>query len=156
MDVRTWPLLIDSDDIPKRKLTKAFRETNADNVCYIDFSVSTTGVLAGIRVRHRDVTIKQPLKTFFHSFGCVFFFAQMTHASTRALCHSVKRQCELYPSRDIALCLDPYSGLGFVLWCLSSVYSGHRSVLIPPAEVELNPALWLSIVSQFKGKQTSL
>ena len=80
----------------------------------------------------------------------------MTHASTRALCHSVKRQCELYPSRDIALCLDPYSGLGFVLWCLSSVYSGHRSVLIPPAEVELNPALWLSIVSQYKGASLNI
>ena len=76
----------------------------------------------------------------------------MSHASASALCRSMKLQCELYPSREVALCLDPYSGLGFVLWCLSSVYSGHHSVLIAPAEVESTPALWLSIVSQHKGE----
>ena len=43
--------------------------------------------------------------------------------------------CELYPSRVVALCLDPYCGLGFALWVLSSVYSGHQSILIPPSEV---------------------
>lgn len=44
---------------------------------------------------------------------------QMSHAAATALCRSQKLQCELYPSRDVALCLDPYSGLGLVLWCLS-------------------------------------
>lgn len=63
----------------------------------------------------------------------------------------MKLQCELYPSRDVCLCLDPYNGLGFVLWCLSSVYSGHHSYLIPPSEVDLNPVTWLSVVSQYKG-----
>lgn len=43
----------------------------------------------------------------------------MSHAAATALCRAQKLQCELYPSRDVALCLDPYSGLGFVLWCLS-------------------------------------
>ena len=33
----------------------------------------------------------------------------------------------------MALCLDPYCGLGFALWCLSSVYSGHHTILIPPS-----------------------
>jgi hypothetical protein len=32
-----------------------------------------------------------------------------------------------------------------------SVYSGHHSLLIPPAEVELSPALWLTVVSQYKS-----
>jgi len=35
--------------------------------------------------------------------------------------------------------------------CCVSVYSGHHSLLIPPAEVEQNPALWLTIVSQHRG-----
>lgn len=47
----------------------------------------------------------------------VFLF-QMSHAATSALCRSIKLQCELYPSRQIAICLDPYCGLGFALWCL--------------------------------------
>lgn len=42
----------------------------------------------------------------------------MSHAATSALCRSIKLQCELYPSRQIAICLDPYCGLGFALWCL--------------------------------------
>jgi hypothetical protein len=56
------------------------------------FSVSTTGMLAGIK---------------------------MSHAAVTSLCRSMKLACELYPSRHIALCLDPYCGLGFALWCLS-------------------------------------
>lgn len=43
---------------------------------------------------------------------------QMTHNAVGAFCRSVKLQCELYPSREVAICLDPYCGLGFVLWCL--------------------------------------
>ena len=54
----------------------------------------------------------------------------------------------MYPSRHVALCLDPYCGLGFALWCLSSVYSGHHTILIPPSEVEANPALWLTAGTQ--------
>lgn len=56
--------------------------------------------------------------------------------------------------RHVALCLDPYCGLGFALWCLSSVYSGHHTILIPPAEVEANPAVWLTAVSQYKVRDT--
>lgn len=35
-----------------------------------------------------------------------------------------------------------------------SVYSGHHSILIPPSEVELNPSIWLTIVSQHKVRDT--
>ena len=77
----------------------------------------------------------------------------MSHASASATCRSQKLACELYPSRVVCLCLDPYCGLGFVLWVLSSVYSGHQSILIPPAEIEANPALWLTALSQYKGRR---
>jgi len=127
VDLKSWPTLLDTDDLPKRKLAAVYRAPTAEMLCYLDFSVSTTGMLAGIK---------------------------MSHAGASALCRSMKIQCELYPSRDVCLCLDPYSGLGFALWVLSSVYSGHHSILIPPAEVEINPALWLSQVSQFKVRDT--
>ena len=51
-----------------------------------------------------------------------------------------KVACELYPSRVVALCLDPYCGLGLALWVLSSIYSGHQSILIPPGEVSIAAA----------------
>ena len=92
MDVRAWPPTLDTDDMPKKKLANFYRAPTAEMLAYLDFSVSTTGMLAGIK---------------------------MSHAATTALCRSMKQACELYPSRHVALCLDPYCGLGFALWCLS-------------------------------------
>lgn len=37
---------------------------------------------------------------------------------------------------------------------LGSVYSGHQSILIPPVELESNPALWLLAVSQLRVRDT--
>lgn len=130
VDAKAWPTILDVDDVPsssKRKTEMDNLEHKPTDVCYLDFSVSTTGQLAGIK---------------------------MSASGAAALCRSLKVACELYPSRHITLCLDPYCGLGFSLWCLSSVYSGHHSVLIPPSEVEQNPALWLTIVSQHKVRDT--
>jgi hypothetical protein len=79
---------------------------------------------------------------------------RVTHACSTAICRAIKLSCELYPSREVVLCLDPYSGLGFVLWCLNSVYSGHHSLLVPPCEVELNPCIWLATVSNYKVRDT--
>jgi len=127
IDIKSWPLTLDTDDLTKKKLPGVYRAPTAEMLAYLDFSVSTTGMLAGIK---------------------------MSHASTTALCRAMKLQCELYPSRHVALCLDPYCGLGFALWCLSSVYSGHHTILIPPSEVETNPAVWLTAVSQYKVRDT--
>ncbi|KHN79066.1 Disco-interacting protein 2 -like protein C [Toxocara canis] len=130
VDAKAWPTILDVDDVPsssKRRAEMDNLERKPTDMCYLDFSVSTTGQLAGI---------------------------MMSASGAAALCRSLKVACELYPSRHITLCLDPYCGLGFSLWCLSSVYSGHHSVLIPPSEVEQNPALWLTAVSQHKVRDT--
>ncbi|XP_062458941.1 disco-interacting protein 2 homolog A isoform X4 [Pezoporus occidentalis] len=127
VDIKTWPTILDTDDMPKKKLAGIFRPASPDMLAYLDFSVSTTGILAGVK---------------------------MSHAATSALCRSIKLQCELYPSRQIAICLDPYCGLGFALWCLCSVYSGHQSILVPPLELESNVSVWLSAVSQYKVRVT--
>uniref|UniRef100_A0AAR2IUT3 DMAP1-binding domain-containing protein n=1 Tax=Pygocentrus nattereri TaxID=42514 RepID=A0AAR2IUT3_PYGNA len=127
VDLRSWPPVLDTDDLPKRRSPLLYKPSDPESLTYLDFSVSTTGMLAGVK---------------------------MSHSATSALCRSIKLQCELYPSREVAVCLDPYCGLGFVVWCLCSVYAGHQSVLIPPAELEVNPALWLLSVSQFKVRDT--
>lgn len=127
VEIKSWPPTLDTDDLPKRKLSNAYKAPTPEMIAYLDFSVSTTGMLAGIKISHVGLT---------------------------SLCRSMKIACELYASRHIALCLDPYCGLGFVLWCISSVYSGHHTILIPPSEVELNPAVWLTAVSQFKVRDT--
>ncbi|XP_073502846.1 disco-interacting protein 2 homolog A isoform X2 [Phyllobates terribilis] len=127
VDIKTWPTIMDTEDMPKKKLVRVFRPASPDTLAYLDFSVSTTGILAGVK---------------------------MSHSACSALCRSIKLQCELYPSRQIAICLDPYCGLGFALWCLCSVYSGHQSILVPPLELETNASLWLSAVSQYKVRVT--
>ncbi|CAL8265836.1 unnamed protein product [Lota lota] len=127
VDVKSWPMVLDTDDLPRKKTPQLYKPPTPEMLAYLDFSVSTTGILAGVK---------------------------MSHAATSALCRSIKLQCELYPSRQIAICLDPYCGLGFALWCLCSVYSGHQSILVPPLELETNASLWLSAVSQYKVRVT--
>ncbi|XP_018420128.1 PREDICTED: disco-interacting protein 2 homolog A isoform X5 [Nanorana parkeri] len=127
VDIKTWPTILDTEDMPKKKIARVFRPTSPETLAYLDFSVSTTGILAGVK---------------------------MSHSACSALCRSIKLQCELYPSRQIAICLDPYCGLGFALWCLCSIYSGHQSILVPPLELESNASLWLSAVSQYKVRVT--
>ncbi|XP_013910451.1 PREDICTED: disco-interacting protein 2 homolog B-like [Thamnophis sirtalis] len=127
VDVKTWPTIIDTDDLPRKRLPQVYKPPTPEMLAYLDFSVSTTGMLTGVK---------------------------MSHASVSALCRAIKLQCELYSTRQIAICLDPYCGLGFALWCLCSVYSGHQSILIPPMELESNLFLWLSTVSQYKIRDT--
>nr|XP_046207509.1 disco-interacting protein 2 homolog A isoform X5 [Oncorhynchus gorbuscha] len=127
VDVKSWPMVLDTDDLPRMKRLQIYKPPTPEMLAYLDFSVSTMGILAGVK---------------------------MSHAATSALCRSIKLQCELYPSRQIAICLDPYCGLGFALWCLSSVYSGHQSILVPPLELDSNVSLWLSAVSQYKVRIT--
>ncbi|KAK8393475.1 hypothetical protein O3P69_006655 [Scylla paramamosain] len=124
---KKWPPILDTDDLPKKRLPSIYKAPTPEMIAYLDFSVSTTGMLAGIK---------------------------MSHGAATSLCLSMKVACELYPSRVVALCLDPYCGLGLALWVLSSIYSGHQSILIPPGEVEVNPSLWLSAVSQYKVRDT--
>ncbi|XP_054887321.1 disco-interacting protein 2 homolog A isoform X11 [Poeciliopsis prolifica] len=127
VDIKSWPTVMDTDDLPRKKCPQTYKPPTPEMLAYLDFSVSTTGILAGVK---------------------------MSHSATSALCRSIKLQCELYPSRQIAICLDPYCGLGLALWCLCSVYSGHQSILVPPLELESNASLWLSAVSQYKVRVT--
>ncbi|XP_067871074.1 disco-interacting protein 2 homolog C isoform X2 [Heterodontus francisci] len=160
VDVRTWPPVLDTDDLPKRRPAQIYKPSNPDTLAYLDFSVSTTGMLAGVKKNYcwevEDSYTGAPgiYTQALPSISINQFTHNMSHAATSALCRSIKLQCELYPSREVAICLDPYCGLGFVLWCLCSVYSGHQSILIPPSELEINPSLWLLAVSQYKVRDT--
>ena len=52
VDIKTWPTILDTDDMPKKKLANIFRPTSPDMLAYLDFSVSTTGILAGVKVKY--------------------------------------------------------------------------------------------------------
>jgi hypothetical protein len=50
VDAKTWPTLLDTDETSKKKLTGIYRAPTPEMLCYLDFSVSTTGMLAGVKV----------------------------------------------------------------------------------------------------------
>ena len=45
-----WPHLLNTDDPPKKKLLRPYNPPTAELLAYVDFSVSTTGVLTGVKV----------------------------------------------------------------------------------------------------------
>ncbi len=49
---------------------------------------------------------------------------------------------------------DANTNVNVVYLCVCSVYAGQQSVLISPMDLEVNPALWLQSVSQFKVRDT--
>ncbi|XP_008591894.1 PREDICTED: disco-interacting protein 2 homolog C-like, partial [Galeopterus variegatus] len=107
VDVRTWPLILDTDDLPKKRPAQIYKPSNPDTLAYLDFSVSTTGMLAGVK--------------------CLIHIK-----------HSVYQYVPAKLKNSV----------------FQLVYSGHQSVLIPPSELETNPALWLLAVSQYKVRDT--
>jgi len=50
VEPKAWPPFFDTDDLPKKKLHNLLRVESPEELCYIDFSVSTTGMLTGAKV----------------------------------------------------------------------------------------------------------
>ncbi len=50
-DFKTIPPLMVTDDLPKKKIEKYYKPPTPELIAYLDFSVSTTGVLSGVKVR---------------------------------------------------------------------------------------------------------
>uniref|UniRef100_A0A8R1E1A1 DMAP_binding domain-containing protein n=1 Tax=Caenorhabditis japonica TaxID=281687 RepID=A0A8R1E1A1_CAEJA len=134
IDSNAWPMILDLEDAPsswRRKPNNNCDTTTSgssgaaskEEICYLDFSINSSGQLQG---------------------------SSMSEAAAIAVCKSIKVSSELYPSRHVVVCAPPYSGISLALWCLSSVYSGHHTTLIPPAEVEQQPSLFLTTLSNLK------
>lgn len=50
VDIKSWPTVVEIDDAPKKKLVHPYRAPTAEMIAYLDFSVSTTGILSGVKV----------------------------------------------------------------------------------------------------------
>uniref|UniRef100_A0A8C0PEQ5 Disco interacting B n=1 Tax=Canis lupus familiaris TaxID=9615 RepID=A0A8C0PEQ5_CANLF len=51
VDVKTWPTIIDTDDLPRKRLPQLYKPPTPEMLAYLDFSVSTTGMLTGVKTR---------------------------------------------------------------------------------------------------------
>uniref|UniRef100_A0A8C4QYM6 Uncharacterized protein n=1 Tax=Eptatretus burgeri TaxID=7764 RepID=A0A8C4QYM6_EPTBU len=50
LDIKSLPPLIDTDDLPKRKLSHIYKPPTSEMLAYVDFGVSMHGVLTGLNV----------------------------------------------------------------------------------------------------------
>lgn len=53
---KKWPTILDTDELPKKKLPGIYKVPTPEMIAYLDFSVSTTGMLAGIKMSHAGAT----------------------------------------------------------------------------------------------------
>ena len=51
LDLKTLPPILETDDLSKKKLERVYKAPTAELIAYLDFSVSTTGVLSGVKVQ---------------------------------------------------------------------------------------------------------
>ncbi|KAI6647487.1 Disco-interacting protein 2 A [Oopsacas minuta] len=126
-ELRTWPPLLDIEDIGRKRLEKMYHPPTSELIAYIDYTVSDTGVLTGTKVSHQN---------------CLHF------------CRSHQQTCELNPNHSSVLILEPSSGLGLMIYLLSSVFSGQHTILIHPTDLLQNPSLWFFVLSQHKAIET--
>lgn len=50
VESKSWPVLLDTSDLSKKNRLAVYMPPSTEMLCYLDFSVSTTGMLAGIKV----------------------------------------------------------------------------------------------------------
>ncbi|KAK3556801.1 hypothetical protein QTP70_020480 [Hemibagrus guttatus] len=50
VNIKTWPIIIDTDDLPRKRPPNIYKPPSADMIAYLDFSVSTTGMLTGVKI----------------------------------------------------------------------------------------------------------
>ena len=50
LDPKTFPPLLETDDTSSKKLEKFYKAPTTELIAYLDFSVSTTGILSGVKV----------------------------------------------------------------------------------------------------------
>lgn len=53
---KKWPPILDTDDLPKKCLPSIYKAPTPEMITYLDFSVSTAGMLAGIKLSHGAAT----------------------------------------------------------------------------------------------------
>ena len=126
-DLKACPLLLDIDDIGRRKLDKIYHPPTSEMIAYIDYTVSSTGVLTGTKISHQN---------------CLHF------------CRSHQQACELNSNHTSVLVLEPSSGVGLMIYLLSSVYSGQQTILIQHSDFVQNAMIWFLVLSQHKAIDT--
>ena len=48
--MKSLPNILETDELPKKKLDKFYKPPTPELIAYLDFAVSTTGVLSGVKV----------------------------------------------------------------------------------------------------------
>ncbi len=91
LDFKTIPPLMVTDDLPKKKIEKYYKPPTPELIAYLDFSVSTTGVLSGVKVR-LYVYVHNYVPTV-HNTGNLPVDIFVVHVATCIISSSLKLEC---------------------------------------------------------------
>ncbi|XP_048477101.1 disco-interacting protein 2 homolog B-like [Rhincodon typus] len=50
VDLKSWPVIIDTDDLSRKKPPSVYKPPTPEMLAYLDFSISTTGMLTGVKI----------------------------------------------------------------------------------------------------------
>jgi acyl-CoA synthetase (AMP-forming)/AMP-acid ligase II len=77
---------------------------------------------------------------------------KLNHETLNSLCRNQKLQFKAHSGQANIACMNIFNGLGFIRGCLSGIYNGGPTVLLQPADVYANPAVWIEAVARYKGR----
>jgi acyl-CoA synthetase (AMP-forming)/AMP-acid ligase II len=122
-----WPETASVDTLPSKGVETCVIPERPDRPACIEFTVSPTGVLAGVVV---------------------------THAELLALAMTVQASNRVTASSVVLVTADPLFGFAFLAWAVLPVMAGCRGVLLSPDAVWATPELWLQTVAKLGATVT--
>ncbi|OAF70296.1 hypothetical protein A3Q56_01953 [Intoshia linei] len=81
-------------------------------------------------------------------------YSQMTYKSILNICNAIRLHCEAYLNKTTLLCFDIHHSFCMIMLVFMAVYSKQSNIIIPPSELEYNPALWLQCLTKYKIQNT--
>ena len=108
-------LFLFADDLPRRRPPQIYKPPTAEMIAYLDFSVSTTGMLTGVKVRHNRFTFKyccvpscrkamQTKTTLYHTANCKEHCQQWAAGSS------------IFPFMGLFCCVVVYFSYTCIIW----------------------------------------
>ncbi|XP_004363364.1 hypothetical protein CAOG_03636 [Capsaspora owczarzaki ATCC 30864] len=125
--VTSFPSAFSIDDMSKKKeeLTHYYRPPTNEMLAVLEFNISTTGLLAGVRISHDTI---------------------LSH------CRAQKVHHQYHAGAPVVCAIEPYTGVGLIYWTFLNVYACHMNIGVPVDQAVRNAPLFFSTISLFKAK----
>lgn len=134
-DMGTW--------FPPSKRPNEYPPIKVPEIAYIEYAKASNGELKGVTVTHESI-LEQ----------CATFQAAITETvvSIDAGIVTIKPKRTCSRSETVVSYFEPRQQIGLVLSVLHSVYAGNNTIFASGSIID-TPAVWIYVLSKYKGKQ---